>query len=516
LPTVEARGLTAGYLGEPPVLRDITLELGEGELLLLLGPTGSGKSTLLLSLAGAVPRLIPGYVEGFLRVAGSDPRVEGLARMARRLGLLLQDPEAQTVMFKVYEEVYFPLENLKYPPGEIPLRARAALRLVGLEDAWQREVDSLSTGQKQRLALASTLAPGPGLLLLDEPTAHIDPASSEEVYRVVGSLKKSGVSAIVVEHRVEYVEEWADRVAFLADGRLEAAGSIDELAGRLGVGRLASAGVWVPPRLLKPASVERPRLRPRDPLVVAEGVSLEIEGRRILRGVDITARRGEVVAVIGPNGAGKTTLLRILAGVLGGWEGRVEVSGAPPEPGRAVYVTQVPDHQFVSRTVLGEVAASYIVQGYTRRRAEEEAMRVLEERGLAGLARRSLYRLSQGQKRLVSLIAMEPLDRPVYLLDEPTFGLDMRYSLLVAREVEGLAARGKAVILVTHDSWLPALLDCRVYGISEGRVVFEGGYRELLEDKDSWKRIGFKPPRMLEEDPGMLEEYRARLWGAAR
>ena len=518
MPVVEARGLTAGYLGENPVFSGLSFSLREGELLLLTGPTGAGKSTLLLGLAGAMPRLLPGYVEGSLAVAGLDPRVEGLARMSRVLGLLLQDPEAQTVMFKVYEEVYFPLENLLYPPSEIPRRAREALRLVGMEDAWSRDVDTLSTGMKQRLALAAVLAPRPRLLLLDEPTAHIDPASSARLYRVVGEEKGRGASAIVVEHRVEYVEDFADRVAFLSARGLAEAPSIDELARRVGVERLLQSGVWVPPRLLEPRPLkEPPRWNgPRDVLVDAEGLHLSLGGRPVLRGVDFKARRGEVVVVLGPNGAGKTTLLRVLAGVQEGWEGRVEVDGAPPEPGRAVYVTQIPEHQFVARTVLGEVEETYRVLGLPGPEAREKALRLLERHGLAGLAERSLYRLSQGQKRLVSLAAMEPLDRPVYLLDEPTFGLDMRYSLIVAREAEELAARGKAVVIVTHDSWLPAILDSRVYGLAEGRVVFEGGFEELLEDRRVWEALSFKPPRMLEEGGAeALPEYRARVRGAA-
>ncbi len=516
MPVVEASGLEAGYLGEKPVFSGVDLSVEDGELLLLLGSTGAGKSTLLLGLAGAVPRLVPGYLRGRLRVAGLDPRLEGLAAMSRHLGLLLQDPEAQTVMFKVYEEVYFPLENLRCPPGEIPRLARETLRRVGLEKLWDSEVDTLSTGLKQRLALAAVLAPRPRLLLLDEPTAHIDPASAAEIYRVVADEKKGGASAIVVDHRVEYVEQHADRVLFMSGGELAEAPSLDALAERVGLDTILGSGVWVPPRLLSPRKVRPP---PRwtgegDVLVEASSLSLRLGGRRVLRDVSLRVRRGEIAVILGPNGAGKTSLLRVLAGVQDGWEGSVTVDGGPPAPSRAVYVTQIPEHQFVARTVLGEVEATYRILGYPPPEARRAAEELLERHGLGGLAGRSLYRLSQGQKRLVSLAAVEPLNRQVYLLDEPTFGLDMRYSLLVAREIEGLAARGKAVIVVTHDSWLPAILECRVYGLSGGRIVYEGGFAELLEEREAWPPLSFRPPPMLDEGGAdALPEYRARIRG---
>ena len=521
-PIVLVRDLKVAYpLAKGYVLNEVSFEARRGEFVLVVGPTGSGKTTLLLTLAGAIPSLIPARVEGLVKVAGRFPAEEGLAGLAGTVGVVFQDPESQYVMPTVIEEVYFPGENLALSPDEVERRACRALELVGLEEYSDRRVETLSTGLKQRLAIASALVLDPEVLLLDEPTAHIDMRTAREIYGILEELKREGKTVIVVEHRVELAEELADKVVYISgDGTSRVYPSIRDLVREIGAEKLVAEGVWIPPEYAPCARGTQlaGAVGSRSALdVEVEGLTVRFGLITALSGMSLEVRRGELVAVLGPNGSGKTTLLKVLAGLVRRYSGRVSVAGGPPHPSKVAFVAQVPELQFTERTVVEELASALRSQGLREGEALRRARELLEARGLGELSDAVVYELSQGEKRLVSFLEMELLERKVYLLDEPTFGLDMRYSALVAAEIEKLVKRGKTVVLVTHDSWLLFLLNPRVYGLSKGRVVFEGNLRELLARRNLWGELAFLPPRyalkLLEElgPEEAVSEYSARL-----
>uniref|UniRef100_A0A7C4B9A3 ABC transporter ATP-binding protein n=1 Tax=Thermofilum pendens TaxID=2269 RepID=A0A7C4B9A3_THEPE len=521
-PVVLVRDLRVSYpLAKRPALNGVSFEAGEGEFVLVVGPTGSGKTTLLLTLAGVIPSLIPARVEGLVEVAGRSPVEEGLAGLAGTVGIVFQDPESQYIMPTVLEEVYFPGENLALPRDEISRRALNALRMVGLNGYSDHQVETLSTGLKQRLAIASVLTLDPEVLLLDEPTAHVDMRSAREIYKLLGELKRSGKTIVAVEHRVELAEDLADKVVHVrGDGSCEVYSSLRDLVEKVGVKSLAAEGVWLPPEYastMQCSEAEASRVPAGDPLVEVGELSVSFGSNLVLSEVNLRARKGELVAVLGPNGSGKTTLLRVIAGILHKYSGRVIVSGGPPHPSKVAFVAQVPELQFTERTVEEELASVLQSQGYKGKRALQKARELLNARGLSELSDRVVYELSQGEKRLVSFLEMELLERDLYLLDEPIFGLDMKYSALVVKEIERLAGEGRTVILVTHDSWTLFLLNPRVYGLSKGRIVFKGSLQELISSRDSWEALAFHPPRYVLEalEEGDLEralgECSARL-----
>nr|MBA3740830.1 ABC transporter ATP-binding protein [Chloroflexota bacterium] len=384
---IEARGWGVRHPGRRDwALRGLDLTIEPGERVLLLGPSGAGKSTLLTALAGLRDPTGGGETEGSLLVDGLDPR------MTRdRTGLLFQDPEAQIVMGRAGDDVAFGLENRCVPSDGIWRRVDAALAAVEFPYGRDRPTHALSGGEQQRLALAGTLALQPGLLMLDEPTASLDPGGAAEVRSVLARVvERLGATLVLVEHRVDESLSLVDRVIVIAAGGGVVADGEPGSVFREHGARLADAGVWVPDR--PPAAPPR-RERPRpETLVIAEHAGFRYPGMQVdaVTGVDLSVRSAEALAIIGPNGSGKSTLGLMLAGLLAPRTGRV-VAGEALSAGhgresianwpardlvrRIGTVLQDPEHQFLTGSVREELLLGPRRAGI----AEEEAARRADE-----------------------------------------------------------------------------------------------------------------------------------------
>jgi energy-coupling factor transporter ATP-binding protein EcfA2 len=460
---VEALGWGWRHAGRRAwAIRDLELKIQPGERVLLLGPSGAGKSTLLLGLAGLLDASGGGEEAGSLRLDGADPR-----RVRDRAGIVFQDADTQLVMGTAGDDVAFGLENRAVPSEAIWPRVDAALDAVEFRYGRERRTNALSGGEKQRLALAGVLAMRPGLLLLDEPTANLDPDGAERLRDVLRAiLERAGPTLILVEHRLDEALPLVDRVVVLgADGRLLADGEPGAVFRQLGAS-LAEAGVWVPGhRPPAPPQRERP---PAQTMVLAEAAGFSYPGAALpaLAQVDVQLRSSEALAVVGPNGAGKTTLALLLAGLLRPTAGSV-VSGESLSighgrediwrwpPSRLVrsvaMVFQEPEHQFVAGTVLEELMVGPIQVGLPSREARARGMELLERLHLTPLARANPFTLSGGEKRRLSVataLAAAPL---ALVLDEPTYGQDLRTWTEMLELLAGLRDSGRAVCIVTHD-----------------------------------------------------------------
>ena len=460
---IEARGWGWRHAGRRAwAVRELDLRIEPGERVLLLGPSGAGKSTLLLGLAGLLDASGSGAEEGRLTLDGAPAR-----RVRDRVGILFQDPETQLVMGRAGDDVAFGLENRAVPTSAIWPRVDAALDAVRFGYGSDRSTTALSGGEKQRLALAGVLALRPGLLLLDEPTANLDPEGAERLREVLRSvLAHGGATLVMVEHRVDETLPLVDRVVALgSDGRLIADGAPLEVFRSRGE-VLSEAGIWLPGH--RPASPPA-RARPAaETLVLAEGAGFQYPGADLpaLARAEAQVRSSEALAITGPNGSGKTTLLLLLAGLLRPTSGTV-VAGEALAPGhghdpiwrwsaqRLVgaigTVFQEPEHQFLAGSAREELEIGPRRIGLPADEARRRGDELLERLRLAHLAEANPFTLSGGEKRRLSVATALASAPAALLLDEPTFGQDRRTWTELLALLAGLRDAGRAVCFATHD-----------------------------------------------------------------
>ena len=453
---------------------DLTIE--QGERILLLGPSGAGKSTLLAALAGVLGGDEEGESTGSLTVDGVVP-----SAARGQVGLVLQDPDSQTVLARVGDEVAFGCENLGVPREEIWRRVAAALDAVGLRLPLDAPTSALSGGQKQRLALASVLAMRPRLLLLDEPTANLDPDGVREVRDAVERVaRETAATIVIVEHRVATWLDVVTRVIVLkAGGGVVADGTPDEVLGREGA-HLAAQGVWVPGH---PPRHPEHMWTPQETLLTATDLAV---GRRgfgervattVAAGIDLTLTAGAATAITGPNGSGKSTLALTLGGLLAPVRGDLVASlalagTATASPARwrsrelltrIGSVFQDPEYQFLAATVRDELAIGPRALGLAPAEITARVDELLERLRLTRLAAVNPFTLSGGEKRRLSVATVVATRPRLLVIDEPTFGQDSRTWAELVELFAELLRDGTALAMVTHDAELvEALADRRL------------------------------------------------------
>ena len=455
-------------------LRGVDLRIDDGERVLLLGASGAGKSTLLLALAGLLDPSGGGEEEGQLLVRGRRPQD---ARDGT--GIVFQDPESQLVMARAGDDVAFGLENRCVPTERIWPQVHAALAAVSFPYPEDHRTEALSGGEKQRLAIAGAIALGPRLLLLDEPTANLDPDGAALVRAVIARLTQDRSRTLVlVEHRIADALPFVDRVVVLeAGGGVVADGTPRDVFARERM-RLDALGVWVPGAgalTVARARVDQPRV-----LASARDLAYRYPASDVwaLEHADLDVSRGEAIALVGPNGSGKSTLAMLLAGLLRPARGSARLGAeeawrlaARRLITRVGTVFQNPEHQFVATRVDEELTTGPRRAGRSAEDARAVTVSLLERLRLSHLAAANPFTLSGGEQRRLSVATALATAPPFLVLDEPTFGQDRRTYREVVELLAGHRNSGGGVVLATHDTDLVASLADRAITLRGGRAA---------------------------------------------
>ena len=529
-------------------LKHISLDVNKGDFIGIIGPSGAGKSTLAACLSGAVPHHYTGTFFGSVIVDGRDTCEVSLTDVSQIVGSVLQDIDTQMVASVVEDEMLFGLENFGVPHDQIEQRVTETLETVGISDLRDREIATLSGGQKQKVAIATILAMRPRVLVLDEPTAALDPASSTLVFETLREANRAlGITIVVVEQKVALLSEYCNRVLVFNQGEIALQGEphevfahTDELRtigvdcprvtrifNSLEADGLASgtpcldvdeaerliSGIVDPAHAASEAqtpagSPHAPSLRPHakdaEPVLTFDHVEFAYpHGGAAVHDLNLTLYPGELVGIVGQNGAGKTTLTKLLTGLLKPASGSVRVTGldtaAVPTSRIAREVAtlfQNPDRQICKDTVLEEIAFGLTLHGVARDEALARARRAAERFGLP--CDEAPFSLSRGQRQMVALASVVVLDPDVVLLDEPTSGLDYRECMTVMQTVCEMAERGCAVIMVCHDMEVVSDFAERLVVMADGKILAKGDSARVFADAGLMRAAYVRPPQVIE------------------
>lgn len=480
-------------------------------------------------------------MEGRVEVCGIDTRQSTCAELARKVGIVLQSAESQLVGLTVEEDVEFGLENMALPVDEIIQRRKEALEIVQMQDYAQASPWNLSGGQKQRVAIASALAFRPEILVLDNPTAELDPMGKEDVLQTIARLNRDyGITIVVVDQELQEVIPYAHRIAILDEGKIIALGTPEEVLDQSQLLRdagvklpdvteigyqLRKVNLWSDPLPVRiPDTVKmiekiakthtfssKVPIRPigspiGQPLIEIKDLQYRYPGGRlVLKGIDLTIHQGEFVALMGQNGAGKTTLAKHLNGLLKPTAGTVLVDGMDTREhtvavlaSKVGYVFQNPDHQIFSKNVLEELSFGPKNLGWPPERIQEEAERALKDIDMEGRGEAEPFFMGLAERKLIAIASILIMKPEVLVLDEPATGADYGVALRIMRYISELHRRGLTVVIITHDVSLVANYASRLIVVRDGTIALDGTPEEVFAQVDLLRQCQISLPQVTE------------------
>jgi energy-coupling factor transporter ATP-binding protein EcfA2 len=541
---LEIAGLGIRYPGRrEPAVDGISVSVDAGERVAVAGRTGAGKSTLALAAAGFIPRVVRAKLDGRVRIQGVDTATAASGALLGRVGIVFATPANQLSASKltVREELAFGLENLGVPRAEMDARIDGTLERLAIDHLAEREPFALSGGEQQRVAIASIVAMGTTVLVLDEPTAQLDPAGTRSVAGLLAELARAGTAILCVEHDPALLGGM-DRCLVLDVGRTvaldrpgpalaraarevdltpptlvslaESAGinladAFDEAAIAAGLRASGGFGRPVGGSGADPGATDRPiawtASRERAParIAIEDLVHRYPTGIEALRGVSLTIEPGSSVAILGQNGSGKTTLVKHLNGLLRPAEGRLLIDGEPTAgqsiarlAGTVGFVFQNPDDQLFERSVEREVAFGPRNLGIPAAEIGALVASSLAAVGLGEERTTNPYDLDLSRRKLVALAGVLATNPAVLVLDEPTTGQDADGVAMVGAVVEAFGAAGRSVVAITHDMEFAATHFGRVIVLREGLVIADGPPASVFApgNHDLLTSTGLTPP----------------------
>lgn len=472
---IELRNFSYTYgTAEKPALKNITLDVKSGELLLVTGHSAAGKTTLALAMAGILHHELGGKIEGSISFKNKDIKsFDGMKELSRHTGMVFDDAESQLIFTTVEEEILSGLENRGHPGKEIHRRLNEVTKLCEISHLMQRAPHTLSGGQKQKVALAATLALDTEVLILDEATAELDKQAVRKVFSVLKRLKEAGKTIIIVDHNIEDFLGIGDRVVLLEKGEIKAVKSPADFAAFTGDSDLSSIGRKHP----------GPK-KEGQPVISVKKLTQRYGDFTALDDLDIEIHSGELVAVLGENGSGKTTLVKHFNGLLRPYSGSVAVKGLDTS---GVFINELvkhvglvfqnPDNMLFEDTVEAEIAFGLNNIGITGSQAAEAIARSLELVDLQGKEKVFPRHLSRGERQRLAVACVIAMRPELIVLDEPTTGLDAEESDRMMQLMKRLQKEGHTIIMVTHNMQIVKSHAERVIRMDAGRIAEDSANR---------------------------------------
>ncbi|APC79360.1 ABC transporter ATP-binding protein [Clostridium botulinum] len=472
----EIKNLSLSFQENYNVFKDINIKVKKNRVTLLTGKSGCGKSSLLMCITGVIPDIIEGNINGEIIYKGKNIEKKGVKAVSGEIAYMFQDPDSQLCTFTVEDEIAFGLENIKIEPSHMDHTIDKVLKLTGIKHLKKRQLNHLSGGEKQKVALASILALDPEVILMDEPTANLDPKSTIEIINLIKNLRdKFGKTILIVEHKINEFSEIIDDVIWFERNQAK---NIDKES----FIESYKNEYCLPTGNKNQLNTEK--------VLEAKGIYFSYNKNiSVLNNVNFSLHKGEIAAIVGPNGAGKSTLSKILMGLLKPEKGEILVKGTnikninPKDLGEEMgLVFQNPEHQFIKMKVEKEMALSLEI----RRQCPEVIKNTVDlYLSMFDLDKHRLsnpFSLSQGQKRRLSTASMMINGQSILILDEPTYGQDRTNLNELINLLYKINSEGTSILMITHD--MDMVLNCcdRVIQLENGEVKYNGSPKNMKEN----------------------------------
>lgn len=502
------------------VLKNINLDIKEGDFVVITGPTGAGKTTLCEMMNGIIPNFVKGSLTGSVTVDGRDPTKTQVATMAQTVGLVFQDPNTQLFGMTVEEDIAFGATNLGYDYNECMKRVGRSVEDLNLEALLSRKPMELSGGQKQSVAIAGIYAMLPKIIVCDEPTSMLDPIGKSNIFSLVKDInKKYGITVVLVEHVMSEVVRHADKVVVMDRGSIVMQGSVGEVFSQ--VDKLNELGLNVPQSIelsmkLKDAGyvsdvslitddlIEKLKnVQPKRPVAATKKETAAVEKETIIDvddlvfsylgdsnqvdHVSLQFKKGDFVAIIGQNGAGKTTLCRSIIGLLKPTSGTIKVAEIDVSTktvaelsGTVGYCFQNPDEQIFKDSVEDELLFGAENLGRLNEGTKERIDQIINDVGLDRYRKVWPKYLSKGERQRLTMGSIIAMDPDIVIVDEPTTGQDWRETIWIMDLLKKINDEGKTVIIITHNMEIVCSYCNRVLTMRHGKVLLDGTPAEVF------------------------------------
>ncbi|MCP4180018.1 MAG: ABC transporter ATP-binding protein [bacterium] len=535
MPKISFKNFSFRYRNlQAPTLKNINLEINQGEKILIAGRSGSGKSTLMHCLNGLIPFAYDGDIDGGLLIDDMQPFKENVFEISKKVGTILQDQDSQFIGLSVAEDVAFVLENNNIPFDQMKKNVMSSLEVVGMKDFIEHSPYELSGGQKQSVSLAGILSSSADVLIFDEPLANLDPASGQNVVSLIDDLlNKTDKTILIVEHRIEDIlEKNIDKIVIIEKGEIIAFDTPENI---LGLNVLKKAGLREPlyieamihsdldirelgnlddidklvtknikSKLVNwfdtQVSFNDNKTKYSEKLLSVEGLSFAYnKNEQVLDNVSFDLFKGEIISLLGSNGSGKSTLSHIIAGFLKNKKGKIYLenelinSWSIKKRGCKIgVVMQNPNHMVVKHMIRDEIALGLKAQGCDNETIESKVNEVLKICNLWGYRNWPISALSYGQKKRVTIASILTLNPKLIILDEPTAGQDYKTYTSFMAFIKKIADMGISIIMITHNIHLALEYTTRSIVLSEGKKIADDTPANIFSNKEIIEKASLK------------------------